>query len=121
MALLDVKRYFLEVEGQYLEMYNQVKEFEERKKEGKMSTEQLEILKDNVDTMKCNYERLAYVMYLLNLPKSTKKRNKFKKNDLEDKFEYIGANKRVVIDENSNVLTNLKELFKDINVEKEEK
>ena len=119
MALLDVKRYFLEVEGQYLEMYNQVKEFEKLNKEGKLSTEQLEIIKDNVDTMKCNYERLAYVMYLFNLPKSTKKRNKFKKNDLEDKFEYIGANKRVVIDENSNVLTNLKEIFKNLPSEKE--
>lgn len=120
MALLDVKRYFLEVEGQYIEMYNQVKEFEKLNKEGKMSNEQLEILKDNIDTMKCNYERLAYVMYLLNLPKSTKKKNKFK-NNLEDKFEYIGANKKVVIDENSNVLTNLKNLFNEIPNESEEK
>lgn len=117
MAYLDVKAYFLQVEDQYLSMYNELKNFEQSYQNGELSKEQLETIKDNLLTLKANYERLAYVMYLFNKPKSTKKHNNIK-DDLEDKFEFIGATKKQVIDENTFILNDIRQYLKEATKEK---
>jgi len=103
MAYLDVKAYFLEVEDQYMSMLNIIKNLENSYTNGEISKEVLNNFQENALQMKANYERLAYVMFLFNKPKATKKRQKFH-SKLEDKFELVGADKKTIIDENTNIL-----------------
>ena len=104
--MLDVKAYFVEVENQYTEMYDCLKEYEKAAQEGSMSKENLDVIRDNVLTMKANYERLAYIMYLFNIPKSRKGKKKYK-----DKLVIQGADKQTVLDENTYMLNNIKKLL----------
>lgn len=103
MAYLDVKAYFLEVEDQYKSMVELVNNLETAYNNGEVSKEVVENFKSNSLIIKANYERLAYVMFLFNKPKATNKRKKFD-NKLEDTFEYIGADKKTIINENTNIL-----------------
>lgn len=110
MSMLDVKAYFVEVENQYKEMYQFLKSIEGS--EQQIPKENLEIIKGNALVMKANYERLAYIMYLFNLPKSKKGKKKYK-----DKLVIQGADEQTVIDENTYMLNNIKKL---LNAPKEE-
>ena len=105
MSMLDVKAYFVEVENQYKEMYQFLKSLEGS--EQQIPKENLEVIKENALVMKANYERLAYIMYLFNIPKSRKGKKNYK-----DKIVIQGADKQTVIDENTYVLNNIKELLK---------
>lgn len=116
MSMLDVKEYFLEVEDQYFGMLDMIKKLEDAQVKGEISKERLDMFKDNALDMKANYERLAYIMHLFNKPKSTKKCNKIK-DDLEDKFEFIGASKKQVIDENTFILNDFKQYLDTISKE----
>ena len=117
MAYLDVKAYYLEVEEQYKNMLELIKQLEDAQAKGEIDKERVKLFKDNAMIMKSNYERLAYIMHLFNRPKSTKKHNKVK-DDLEDKFEFIGASKKQVIDENTFILNDFKQYLDNIAKEK---
>jgi len=112
MAYLDVKEYFLQVEDQYLSTKKEVENYKNLANQGLMSKEHLDIIEDNLLGLEVNYKRLAYVMYLFNKPKSTKKRNKIK-DDLEDKFEFIGVTKTQIIDENTNLINSIRKYIDD--------
>ena len=103
MAYLDVKAYFLEVEDQYKSMLELVNNLDTAYNNGELPKEVLDNFKSNALVLKANYERLAYVMFLFNKPKANKKRKKFD-GKLEDEFEYIGADKKTIINENTNIL-----------------
>ena len=119
MAYLDVKEYFLQVEDQYLSMKKEVENYKDLAKQGLMSKEHLDIIEDNLSGLEVNYKRLAYVIYLFNKPKSTKKRNKIK-DDLEDKFKFIGVTKTQIIDENTNLMTSIRKYIDESITKKEE-
>lgn len=106
MSMLDVKAYFVEVENQYKEMYQFLKDIENSGQENQISKENLEVIKENALVIKANYERLAYIMYLFNIPKSKKGKKKY-----NDKIVIQGADKQTVIDENTYVLNNIKKLL----------
>lgn len=81
MAVKHVKKYFLDQEALYFEMLDNVADFEQGRELGWCSEEMLEDYKKQIDIIKSNYERLAYIMLLLNQPNNDKKEEKYKKQN----------------------------------------
>ena len=109
MAKIDVNLYFLEMQDQYFEMLDNLREFKELSIEGRISQEEYDSMLQEVEILKNNYERLAYIMFLFNKPKG-KNAKKWNIN-LSWYNELKGASKEAVINENANVLADLKKLI----------
>lgn len=118
MAKSHLIKYFLEVEYQYLEMLDILKELKELVKEGKISPEAYAKEEVNVNRLKENYERLAFVMFLLKQPQ--RKGKKISKDDLRWYKELKNHSKEAIIDENNDVLCTIKQLIKEGRLKNEE-
>lgn len=109
MAVKDVKEYYDKVCDQYVEMLDNLKEMQEAYELGNISQEQFENLKKIIEPLKSNYERISWIMYLLNIPQRKKKVKKWKKqNDvLMSKYEKKNDIEST-LDENSKALSQMK-------------
>ena len=111
MAKIHVNQYFLEVQNQYLEMLDNLKDFKELAAEGKISEQEYFNMLNEIELLKSNYERIAYIIMLLNKPKSKKAK--------EDKttlswYTYLqGSSKEAILDENRDVLADMKKLIRE--------
>lgn len=111
MAKSHVITYYLEVEYQYLEMLSILKELKELVAEGKVSIEAYEQEVANVQKLKENYERIAYIMFLLNKPK---RKNKKESLALLKWYEELKTHsKEAILDENKDVLATFKQLVRE--------
>jgi hypothetical protein len=113
MARKDVINYFLEQQGVYLELISNVKDLDEAFKKGQLSEEQIKIAKEDINIAKNNYDRIAYIIMLLNKPKdkaNRKKEEQFNKN-LYDSLH--GASREAVLDESKDALLDFKKLIKE--------
>ena len=110
MAKSHIIKYFLEVEYQYLEMLDTLKELKELVAEGKVPAETLESEVENVNKLKENYERISYIMFLLNQPKRASR--KLDTDTLRWYNELKNHSKEAIIDENNDVLCTFKELVR---------
>ena len=81
MARRHVIKYYNEVQDQYIEMLHQADEFEKALKGGFITQEQITQYKDIVAKLKENYERLSYIMFLLNMPNKKSKEARYKKQN----------------------------------------
>lgn len=110
MSKIDVNLYFLEIQNEYFEMLDNLKEFKELASEGKVSQEEYDQMLRQVDLVRSNYERIAYIIMLLNKPRKKEKAE----YDIYKKWynELQGASKQAVLDENADVLHDLKEFIK---------
>ena len=77
MAIRDVKDYYFKMLGQYMEMKADLADFEQALKEGFITEDQMQAAVDEVNRVQQNYERLSYIMYLLNLPNRKSKQAKY--------------------------------------------
>lgn len=115
MALRHVKDYFQKTEEQYLEMKEDAEELQKLLDEGKIAEEFVKSYEDKLLTIKQNYERLAYIMYLFTIPNREKKRKKFTKQSSNNRIEtYLNKNNASVSKvtlENCDILTNLKKMI----------
>lgn len=111
MAKSHIIKYYLEVEYQYLEMLDTLKELKELVKEGKVDVEAYEQEAANVEKLKENYERISYIMFLLNQPRRTSK--KLDTDTLRWYNELKNHSKEAIIDENKDVLCTFKQLVKE--------
>ena len=114
MARRHVIRYFLELENTYVEMQETLKELQELAQQGKVEeSTYMETLKE-IEVIKQNYERIAYIIFLLNKP------NREKKNDYEEKLnkEWYGylkfSSKEAIVDESKDALSHFKEIVREI-------
>jgi len=74
MAIKDVKNYYYQMQAQYLEMKADLADFEQALQDGFITEDQLEAGREEVLKIENNYDRLSYIMYLLEMPnRSTKK------------------------------------------------
>lgn len=113
MAKKDVVLYFLQVQNQYLEMVENVKDLEEALKTKYIEQEQFDLAQREIEVVKNNYERLVYIMMLLNKPQRKKKQAK---EEQENKYWYDylkGASKESIIDENKDALADFKKMVKE--------
>lgn len=116
MALLDVKQYYFTMLAQYLEMKDDLADFEQAVRDGHITEDQLAVVKKDFAEVERNYNRLSYIMYLLELPKKKSKRLKYTRNKLnckvEAKLRGQGADVQSVIDENTSMITHLRNELK---------
>ena len=76
MAVKDVKKYYFKMAAQYLEMKNDLADFEEALKSGFITEDQMQAAIEEVNALQINYDRLTYIMYLLELPNRQTKHKK---------------------------------------------
>jgi len=77
MAVRDVKEYYYKMLAQYLEMKNDLADFEEALKNGYITEDQMQTALEEVNALQVNYDRLTYIMYLLELPNRRSKHAKY--------------------------------------------
>ena len=79
MSVKDVRDYYDKVCEQYLEMKNELADFTEEANKGLIEPERIEQAKQAIQPLMNNYERITYIMFLLNQPANKKKVARYKK------------------------------------------
>ena len=110
MAKRHVTQYYLQMESQYFEMVENLRDLNEDVQKGIVSPEEYQMLQQEVEKLRENYERISYIMLLLNKP--NRKTNE--DADMNKKwYQYLkGSSKEALIDENKDALANLKQYLK---------
>lgn len=124
MAVKDVKDYYFKMQKQFFEMKADLEDFEEALKNGFITEEQLDAVKNDVYKIELNYQRLLFIMYLLELPnrpaKKVKYRNSPQNKALENYFDQTNASMTQVVDENKSLLTSIRAHLKQLAKQKKE-
>ena len=110
MAKRHVVEYFLQVEYQYLEMLDNLKEFKELLAANRISNEEFQQAIAEIELIKANYERISYIMFLLNKPNRKTKEEVELAKSWYDALQY--ASKEAIINENNDALAKIKDMIK---------
>ena len=110
MAIRDVREYYYAMLAQYLEEKQNLEDFSEALKEGLITEEQMQDAIDNVSGLEENYHRLAYIMYLFNMPNRATKKPRYVRQHkpILDEFERLGLDIKAIKDENTDALKHFK-------------
>ena len=81
MSVKAVRRYYDHITSQYQEMLENIKDLEQEAADGIVEPERIERLKEQVAPIKQNYERWAYMMFLLNEPNRKKKKTCYERQN----------------------------------------
>lgn len=117
MAYKHVKEYFKKVENMFIEMVNNAKEFDDAYKEGFLTQEQIDNANTLLTPIKQNYERLAYIMYLFNMPNRSKKARKYNNSNKKISNALRDSNEECIIKECEDSLKYFKEYIKTLQQE----
>ena len=112
MARRDVLIYFKQVEDQYLEMLEDAKDYDKDHANGELSDEKYNELMSYMDVVKVNYERIAYIVFLLNAPARDKKKAKYAKQNKKLTGGLANSSLDKVLDENADALKQIKLILK---------
>ena len=106
MAIKDVRQYFYTMLVQYLEEKQNLADFEAALKEGLITEEQMQEALETVANLETNYHRLAYIMYLFDMPNRGSKKAAYIKQykTILNELERLGADIDSVKKENSDAL-----------------
>ena len=83
MSMKHVKQYYQQICEQYNEMIEDLKELEEEAESGLIEPERIERIKAQIEPIKQNYERWAYMMFLLNQPNKKDKIKKYQRQNMK--------------------------------------
>lgn len=112
MAKKHVINYYKQVQDTYFEMLNDVADFDQAYKDGIISQEQFDNAQILLEKIKDNYERLSYILLLLNQPSKKEKLKKFK-NQNKKVYSYLeNVSQDKSISESEDALKELKELIR---------
>ena len=116
MAIRDVRNYYYAMLAQYLEEKQNLEDFSDALKEGLITEEQMREAIDNVAGLEENYHRLAYIMYLFNMPnRAAKKLAYIRQNKpIVDEFKRLGVDIESIKDENADALKHFKAALKEL-------
>lgn len=110
MSLKDVKNYYNQICDQYNEMISDIQDLEKEAEQGIVEPERIDRLKEQVAPIKQNYERWAYMMFLLNQPA---RKEKVKRYQRQNKKLLDSLSKKnsleAVIEENNEALKHVGE------------
>ena len=122
MAKKHVIEYYKIVENQYFDMMHEVADFQKEFKDGFVPSAVITQAKTVLAKMKENYDRLSYIMLLLNRPAKNNKEARFNKlHETENIFlEQAAASKDAVIREDSEALSQFREYIKNYDSKEEE-
>ena len=116
MAVRDVRKYYYTMLSQYLEEKQNLADFEAALKDGLITEDQMNEALETVAELEKNYHRLAYIMYLLDMPKRSSKKDTYVrqyKNILNELAE-LGADITSIKEENSDALILFKAALKNL-------
>lgn len=114
MAKRDLNLYFYQIQSQYFEMLDNLKDMDEALKKGLIEEEQVTNIKVFVNKLKDNYQRLSYIMLLLNKPKNKKRVGNYEKQN-EEIYKYLDKDSQEhVVTEDEDILKELKIFISDI-------
>ena len=111
MSRRDVNLYLLETQNLYQELLGNLDDFKQLAAEGRITQIEYDNALKEIDVAKTNYERIAYIVFLLNKPNRPSR----KPSALEMSwYEGLkGASKEAILDETRDVLADIKKLIKD--------
>ena len=117
MAIKDVRHYFYTMLAQYVEEKQNLADFEDALKEGLITEEQMQEATDTVANLEANYYRLAYIMYLLDMPNRKSKKDAYVRQykPIIDELVKLGADIDSIKKENSDALVHFKAALKALN------
>lgn len=108
MSVKHVKDYYRKICSQYDEMIENIKDLEREAEKGFIEPERVDRLREQVAPIKTNYERWAYMMFLLNQPNRKSKHKKYEKQNLRLLSSLSEDNSlEAVIKENENTMKNI--------------
>ena len=110
MSIKHVRDYYERMVSDYVEMKRVLEEMEKLSEEkASVAINNIEQIREQVKVLEANYNRLSYIMFLLNQPNKEKKKSKYFKQE-KKKLNKIPVNdrKEAVINENTKVLETLK-------------
>lgn len=110
MSIKHVRDYYERMVSDYVEMKRVLEEMEKLSEEkASVAINNIEQIREQVKVLEANYNRLSYIMFLLNQPNKEKKKSKYFKQE-KKKLNKIPINdrKEAVINENTKVLETLK-------------
>lgn len=121
MAVKDVKQYFYTMLSQYIEEKQNLADFEWALKEGLITEDQMQEAMDTVASLEANYHRLAYIMYLLEMPNRKEKKNVYAKQykNIAEELIRLGADIDSVKAENTDALIHFKAALKNLSIKDE--
>ena len=108
MSVKHVKEYYNNVCDQYHEFIEELRDFETMCNEGLVAPEIIDQAKKTITPLKDNWEKLNYIMFLLNMPNNKKKQDRYKKQDQYLKKPTISD--KEVYKQNSKAIDDLKDL-----------
>lgn len=116
MAIGDVRSYYYTVLAQYLEEKQNLADFEQALREGLITEDKMQEAMEIVAGLETNYHRLAYIMYLFDMPnRTTKKSNYIKQNAaILKEFQALGVDIDSIKQENSDALIHFKAALKQL-------
>ena len=79
MSVKHVKEYYDNVCNQYHEFIEELKDFEQLCNEGMVAPEIIEQAKQAIEPLKDNWQKLGYIIYLLNKPNKKSKQDRYDK------------------------------------------
>ena len=121
MAIKDVRQYFYTMLSQYIEEKQNLADFEEALSDGLITEDQMREATDVVAGLENNYYRLAYIMYLLEMPNRKDKKAAYTKQykNIVEELERLGADPNTVKAENADALVLFKQALKKLSSKNE--
>ena len=110
MAIKDVRQYFYTMLSQYIEEKQNLADFEEALNAGMITEEQMQEAMEIVAHLEENYHRLAYIMYLFDMPnRGSKKAGYIRQHkNILDEFKRLGVDAESIKEENTDALAHFK-------------
>ena len=81
MAKKHIIDYYNQICEDYHEMIETLKDMEKECEQGIISPDRVDQLKRMIEPIKINYNRISYIMFLLNMPQRDKKKAKYIKQN----------------------------------------
>lgn len=108
MSIKHVNAFYNQICNQYQEMLNDLKDIEKEVAEGIVEPERIDRLKDQIAPIKQNYERWAYMMFLLHQPNRAEKIKKYQRQN-QKLLKNLNKKNSLdsVIEENQTALRNI--------------
>lgn len=115
MAKRDVVKYFKDQQEMYLDMVESAKAVDEAFKAGRFEESAANAIKEQINVMRQNYERIAYIMYLLNMPIKEANKEEYIDNNfcVEDYLKQKRADAYSVNKESKKALEEFKRIIKE--------
>ena len=109
MSKKDVIEYYKTISKQREEMLQNLKDFEKECENGMIEPERIETIKENIQPLLRNYERISFIMFLLNQPNKLENKKKYNEK-IKEKIEKLKPENSLesVIKENNEVINKTK-------------